>query len=638
MSDLKYRKDIDGLRAIAVSSVILFHASFYHQIPGGFFGVDIFFVISGFLIGRILFTEISQGKFSILRFYERRARRILPALLTVLLVSYFFARTLLAPLEFGDFRNSLVATLAFASNIYFWLHSSYFEAASELKPLLHTWSLGVEEQYYILFPLLIYALRNSKWRMHVLLLCAVLSFIWALATVRSQPNAAFYLLPARAWELLLGAFGAMISLHKVDTYRRSLRVLLSCVGLVLIAISLFRMNASTLHPGFYTLIPTVGTLLVLAAQAPGGLATRILELPPMVFIGKISYSAYLWHQPIFAYWMYRFGKHSFERYSVLLIAITMVMAYFSWKFVEEPARRPSAMPNRRLALYCGAALALLATIMIPQKWIFGDRSNKMLQELAKIENLYEHFDFQKNIRNGVCHSVSMPQRESNGCLAQRKKNLVIFGDSYAASLYEGLREVRDADYPDYGIIQLTDGNAPPFFLEGQIDGGASLLAINDAKLKAISAIQPQKIVMSWMIFGKNSTNDLHKELEKLNETIDRLRQASPRSEIVVVGPYPNWAVSLQKNLIDYLTKNHDMPRYMQQGLSDRERQWDTFFSQNLHKDRTTYISSQKIFCGTSGCLTSVDGSVQGLTAVDWGHLTKAGSLFLAERIASAVFE
>lgn len=206
---MQYRKDIDGLRAIAVGSVILFHAGLSRQLPGGFFGVDIFFVISGFLIGRILFSEIAEGRYSLLRFYERRARRILPALFFVLLLSYGFARLLLTPLAFADFRNSLFATLGFASNIYFWLHSSYFEPASELKPLLHTWSLGVEEQYYILFPLLAFALRNSRWRWAAIALCASASFIWAVATVSAHPNAAFYLLPARAWELLIGALGAL---------------------------------------------------------------------------------------------------------------------------------------------------------------------------------------------------------------------------------------------------------------------------------------------------------------------------------------------------------------------------------------------------------------------------------------------
>ncbi|MGE8319978.1 MAG: acyltransferase family protein [Comamonas sp.] len=632
---MQYRKDIDGLRAIAVGSVILFHAGFHHGISGGFFGVDIFFVISGFLIGRILFDEISEGRFSIPRFYERRTRRILPALLAMLLVTYGFARVLLAPLEFADFRNSLLATLGFASNIYFWLHSGYFEAASELKPLLHTWSLGVEEQYYILFPLLAYALRKSAWRTHALVLCAVLSFVWAIATVTSQPNAAFYLLPARAWELLLGALGALWASRQ--TLGATGRQALSLAGLALITFSITGLDASLPHPGLHTLVPTAGTLLVLAAQAPQGIATRILELPPFVFLGKISYSAYLWHQPIFAYWMHRFGKHSLEKYALLLIAATVVMAYLSWRLIEEPARRPSTTPNRRLALYCGYALALLATIMVPQQWISGSPANKTLQELAQIENLYDYFDFQKNIRNGVCHSVAMPEREKNGCLARRSQNIVLFGDSYAASLYEGLRTVRDADYPGYGIIQLTDGNAPPFLLEGQIDGGASLRAINEAKIKTIASIQPEKIVLTWMIFGKNSTNDPHKELKKLGEVIDRLRQASPHSAIVVIGPYPNWSVSLQKNLLDYLSKNDSFPRYMQQGLSVREQEWDAFFDSHLRKASTTYLSSQKIFCKSSGCLTSVDGSAQGLTAVDWGHLTKAGSLFLARHLAADIF-
>lgn len=639
MSNLKYRRDIDGLRAIAVGSVIFFHASFHNQVPGGFFGVDIFFVISGFLIGRILFTEISEGKFSILRFYERRARRILPALLVVLLISYLFARFLLAPLEFGDFRNSLLATLAFSSNIYFWLHSGYFEAASELKPLLHTWSLGMEEQYYILFPLLAYALRRSQWRLPILILCIILSFAWAATTAAAYPDAAFYLLPARAWELLLGALGAMMSLRPSDYLRRqSVQILLPSMGLMLIAVAIFGMNASVLHPGFSTLIPTIGTLLVLITQSNGSIGTRILELPPLTFLGKISYSAYLWHQPLFAYWMYRFGRHSFEKHALLLIALTVVLAYGSWRFIEEPARKPITTPNRHLSLYFGYVLILLSTIMVPQQWIFNRHSNEALRELASIENLYDYFDFQKNVRNGICHSVSMPERESNGCLHRRSKNLVLFGDSYAASLYEGLKTVRDDRYSDHSIIQLTDGNAPPFLLEGQVDGGASLLTVNESKLKAIAAIQPDKIVLSWMIFGKNSTGDPHKELIKLEEVLDRLRQISPRSSLVVIGPYPNWSVSLQKNLMDYISSNHDFPRYMQQGLSSRESEWDAFFETHLRREGVIYLSSQKILCEPLGCLTSVDGSVQGLTAVAWGHLTKAGSLFLVEQIAPSIFK
>lgn len=633
---MQYRKDIDGLRAIAVGSVILFHAGFHNQIPGGFFGVDIFFVISGFLIGRILFTEISEGRYSLLRFYERRARRILPALLFVLLVSNIFARISLTPLEFSDFRNSLLATLGFGSNIYFWLHSSYFEPASELKPLLHTWSLGVEEQYYILFPLLAFALKQSRWRSALIALCAAASFVWAVATVSEFPNAAFYLLPARAWELLLGALGALWASQFSVTSR--VRIGLSVTGLTLIMAALFGLNARLPHPGTYTLIPTVGTVLILVAQSPSGIATKILQLPPMTFIGKISYSAYLWHQPIFAFSIYRFGKHSFEQYALPLIVITLLFAYGSWKFIENPFRNPT-YTSKKLLIWCNSiSLVLLASVFIPQKWLLQNRTNETLQELSKIENLYNHFEFQKNIRNQVCHSVSMDQRSHNGCLETRKKNIVIFGDSYAASLYQGLLSVRDSHYSDYGIIQLTDGNAPPFLLEGQIDGGASLQAINSAKLQTIEAIQPQKIIMTWMISGKNSTNDPRKELAALNDTIERLRAISPASHIFVVGPVPNWSVSLQKNLMDFIATHGDFPHYMQQGLSNKEAQWDTYFNSHLHQAKTTYLSALDVFCTAAGCLTSVDGTVEGMTSVDWGHLTKAGSIYLAEKIAPQIFE
>jgi peptidoglycan/LPS O-acetylase OafA/YrhL len=633
---MQYRKDIDGLRAIAVGSVILFHAGLSQQLPGGFFGVDIFFVISGFLIGRILFTDIAEGRYSLLRFYERRARRILPALFFVLLLSYVFARLLLTPLAFADFRNSLFATLGFASNIYFWLHSSYFEPASELKPLLHTWSLGVEEQYYILFPLLAYALRNSRWRWAAIALCAAASFIWAVATVSIYPNAAFYLLPARAWELLIGALGALwVAQH---TLSAKSRVALSVLGLVLILVALLGLDAYFPHPGAYTLIPTLGTALVLVAQSQGGIATRLLQLPPMVWLGQISYSAYLWHQPLFAFWIYRFGKSSFEHYAFALIAATLVLAYLSWRFIENPARSAARTSHKRFAWYGAAAVVVLATALVPQTWFLSHRANEALQQLARIENLYDHFEFQKNIRNQICHSVSMADRERNGCLHTRSKNIVLFGDSYAATLYEGLRHERDSKHTDYGIIQLTDGNAPPFFKEGQIDGGAPLRNINEAKLQAIAALQPQKIVISWMINGKNSSADPQKELAALQATIARLQAVSPASGIAVIGPVPNWSVSLQKNLMDFINDQDAFPRYMQQGLSADEAQWDAYFSSHVQKAAVTYLSALDVFCTPAGCLTSVDGTIEGMTAVDWGHLTKAGSQYLAEKIASRIFD
>ncbi|MDR2328262.1 MAG: acyltransferase [Comamonas sp.] len=633
---MQYRKDIDGLRAIAVGSVILFHAGLSQQLPGGFFGVDIFFVISGFLIGRILFSEIAEGRYSLLRFYERRARRILPALFFVLLLSYGFARLLLTPLAFADFRNSLFATLGFASNIYFWLHSSYFEPASELKPLLHTWSLGVEEQYYILFPLLAFALCNSRWRWAAIALCASASFIWAVATVSAYPNAAFYLLPARAWELLIGALGALWVAQY--TLAAKTRVAMSVLGLALILVALLGLSAHLPHPGAYTLIPTLGTALVLVAQSPGGVATRLLQLPPMVWLGQISYSAYLWHQPLFAFWIYRFGKPSFEHSAFALIVATLVLAYLSWRFIENPARSAARTSHQRFVWFGAAAVVVLATALVPQTWFLSHRANEALQQLARIENLYDHFEFQKNIRHQVCHSVSMADRERNGCLDTRSKNMVLFGDSYAATLYEGLRHERDSKHTDYGIIQLTDGNAPPFFQEGQIDGGAPLRNINEAKLQAIAALQPQKIVINWMMNGKNSSDDPHKELAALQATIARLQAVSPHSHIVVIGPVPHWSVSLQKSLMDFINDQDAFPRYMQQGLSANEAQWDAYFSSHLQKPKTTYLSALDVFCTPAGCLTSVDGTIAGMTAVDWGHLTKAGSLYLAEKIAPHIFD
>ncbi|MBP6242553.1 MAG: acyltransferase [Chromatiaceae bacterium] len=338
---MNYRSEVDGLRALAVVSVILFHAGF-EIFGGGYVGVDVFFVISGYLITTIIIDELNTGVFSIVNFYERRARRILPALFLIMAVCIPFAWFLLLPDDMKDFSLSLAMVTIFASNILFWLQSGYFDTAAELKPLLHTWSLAVEEQFYLIFPFfLLMAWRfGKKWIILILTLVALSSLFMAERSAPTQSAAAFYLLPTRGWELAIGSFVAFILSDKGNSeFKPGVSQLLSVLGLALILYSIFAYNESTPFPGLYALVPTIGTTLILIFACPQTAVGKVLGSKPFVAIGLLSYSAYLWHQPLFA-----FARHwSFEKPGLitfgLLFFVTFVLAYLTWRYVERPLRK-----------------------------------------------------------------------------------------------------------------------------------------------------------------------------------------------------------------------------------------------------------------------------------------------------------
>jgi len=359
---VKYRPEIDGLRALAVVPVILFHAGF-HSFSGGFVGVDVFFVISGYLITSIILAELEDGRFSIVNFYERRARRILPVLFFVMAACFPFAWFYLMPVDMKDFIQSLLAVSTFSSNILFWLESDYFDTAAELKPLLHTWSLAVEEQYYIFFPLfLMFTWRMGKaWVLATLVLIFLVSLGMGQWGAYHSPTAAFYLLPTRGWELLIGVFAAFYFNRQVPVLTNVwLNNLLSLAGLSLIGFSIFAFDETVPFPGVFALVPTVGTLLIILFAQQGTLVNRMLSLKLFVGIGLISYSAYLWHQPIFAFVKYTsFTEPSAE----LMISLCMgigLLAYLSWRFVEKPFRNKSVYS--RQFIFTSSAVVTMAFI------------------------------------------------------------------------------------------------------------------------------------------------------------------------------------------------------------------------------------------------------------------------------------
>ncbi len=355
---MQHRPEIDGLRAVAVVPVILFHAG-VGWFSGGYVGVDVFFVISGYLITTIIAAAQDKGTFTILGFYERRARRIMPVLFTVILCCLPFAWAWMLPAQMKSFGESIIAVCLFLSNVLFWQESGYFAAAAEKQPLLHTWSLAVEEQYYVVFPIVLMALHRygARLRFAAVLVAALTSFALAVYGAVAFPNAAFYLPHTRAWELLAGSLCALILLKREQPGND----VLSLIGLAAILAGVFLYDDGTPFPSAWALAPVGGTVLIILFAGPGTLVHRLLSLRLMTGIGLISYSLYLWHQPLFAFARIRSLTEPTPLLMALLTLAAVLLAILSWRFVETPFRtgRITALASGPRVLAATGAVAVV---------------------------------------------------------------------------------------------------------------------------------------------------------------------------------------------------------------------------------------------------------------------------------------
>jgi peptidoglycan/LPS O-acetylase OafA/YrhL len=422
---LTYRPEIDGLRAIAVGAVILYHAPItilgYKPFKGGFIGVDIFFVISGYLITSIILKElVTTGSFSFKHFYERRVRRILPALLFVMLVSLPFAWMYLLPDNFIDYSKSILYSLGFSSNFYFWYSGQQYGAESGLLiPFLHTWSLSVEEQFYILFPivLLITFKYFKKYLVHILILGFIISLGLAEWTSRNYPSASFYFLHTRMWELLAGSILAYFEItfgHR--SKNRILNLLLPFIGLILIGHSILFFNDEMFHPSFYTLSLIIGVCLIIWFSDKNELITKILSTKLFVGIGLISYSLYLWHYPIFAFIKITGLVMGNVTYKLLLIPILLICSVISYYFVEKPFR------NKKNSIKNILILIFISSLILISYNLYVIYNNGVKNRLPEI--------FQQNLRE---RNVNFHQKDST-------QKIVLIGDSHSEALEFNLNE------------------------------------------------------------------------------------------------------------------------------------------------------------------------------------------------------
>ena len=456
---MNYRREIDGLRAVAVLPVILFHAGF-SVFSGGYIGVDVFFVISGYLITSILISELEEERFSIVRFYERRAKRILPALFSVMLACLPLAYMWMLPSQLKDFAQSLVAVVFFGSNILFWSESGYFAADAELKPLLHTWSLAVEEQYYLLFPiflLLAWRFGRSKvfWSVVVIAAISLLLSEWGW---RNKPSANFYLAPTRAWELLVGSICAFLTVGRAIKSNN----ILSAIGLVAIVFAIFCFDEDTPFPSIYALVPVVGTAMIILFGRQGTWVAKLLSKRSFVGIGLISYSAYLWHQPLFAFARLRNLTEPSHVLMGLLAVIALLLAWATWYFVEQPFRRgsnPLLVTRRSVFAWSGSVGAVFVALGLAGHFNDGFSQRKNGNGLS-FEELHARIVVNPGISRECIEQrdISVVVNNSN-CQVGDDPKILLWGDSYAMHLYQALSQNSMAQ--KIGIRQIALSQCMP---------------------------------------------------------------------------------------------------------------------------------------------------------------------------------
>lgn len=473
---MNYRAEIDGLRAVAVLSVMLFHAG-VPFFQGGFVGVDVFFVISGYLITGIIAGELQRGTFSLAHFYERRVRRIVPALVVVTTVSFLLAFWLLLPSEMAPFARSVFSVFTVSSNILFKKETGYFDSDAELKPLLHTWSLSVEEQYYILYPfLLIVVFRFARgYLLPVLAALLVASFACSQYWVATQPAAAFFLLQSRAWELLVGALLALnMPRPAVDAVLSRHAPWLSLAGVAALAWAIFAFSEQTPFPGGSALLPTLGAAALIAGARAGTPVWRCLAWQPLVFVGLLSYSAYLWHQPVLAFARIHFDSELALSLRLGLLGLAFALAYLSWRFVEKPFRKASSISRRTVWWLAAVSAALLLVL-----GRMGDKSDGfeklwLASQQDGVRVLYTALKAEKETNrrmaspthvddDGACrfnvHAVDQALAERlAGCAEKYGKGILVLGDSHAIDLF-GVLKHSAPDHPF--IVGLTQAGCRP---------------------------------------------------------------------------------------------------------------------------------------------------------------------------------
>lgn len=617
-----YRKDIDGLRAVAVLPVVAYHVGL-HALRGGFIGVDVFFVISGFLITQLLYKDIRANRFSIITFYERRIRRIFPALIAVLLAVYVLAILYCLPSELVDVSKSVTAAALSVSNFYFWLHSGYFDGDAISKPLLHTWSLAVEEQFYLFWPLLLFTLhRFVRSRLvPVTLGLSCVSFALSIAGMWYFPSANFYLPFTRAWEL---GIGALLALDAVPVLiGPAMRNVLAALGLALIIASVFLINPDLPFPGLLAAVPCVGAALVILAGRDGdSLVARALSWRPVVFIGLISYSLYLWHWPITVFqktYGAFVGGLSDATVKLLIIAVSLLIATLSWKFIEQPFRTGPWRPSKRRLLQIAATATSLVLALSVSAWAAGGFPARYSARELQVASYLDYPLVHNFGRVGQCYLLADDaQTFAPECLAlaKGKKNFLLLGDSHAAELWYGLSRV----FPDVNFLEAASSDCFPTIVHSLSEAG-DCTHLMDYVLKTVLTqehVDRVLLVARW----KSGL------LDNVAATLAWLK--ARHIPVTVLGPTGRYDTPFPRLLISAMRESD--PQLVQEHVDSTVKSVDAELSRLVAAQGVPYVSLFHLQCDLADCALRSKGMPM---IFDDEHYTGEGSIIMAERMRAA---
>ncbi len=642
----KYRPDIDGLRAIAVLSVVSFHA-FPNAINGGFIGVDIFFVISGFLISSIIFSSLEKNSFSFVEFYSRRIKRIFPALLLVLVASYILGWFVLLADEYKQLGKHIAGGAGFISNFIFWNESSYFDNAAETKPLLHLWSLGIEEQFYIVWPLLLcFAWKQQLNLLTITLIVAVISFTLNSVNVDSDAVATFYSPQTRFWELLVGSILAYITLYKQNMFSNFKQKfdtgidvwlgpiiyaqaperngvtrlnLQSLLGILLIVVGILVITKEKHFPGWWAVLPTSGAVLIISAGRHAWLNRTVLSNRILVWFGLISFPLYLWHWPLLSFARIIEGGKPTQGIRFTAIVIAMMLAWLTYKLIEKPIRFGNHSKLKTITLLVLMIVTGYVGYNCYKEDGFGFRFPKIVQDLTQ----YKYTPTISHCFLGIGQGTNLfktleackPQFDNN------KKSLLLWGDSHAAHLYAGYKTTFEEQF---NILERTSAGCPPILNMEIGDRPQECKQINDYMFEFIKNEKPSKIVLNarWNLYDWKQIEGTIIQLQKLGIT-----------DIDLIGPVPQWIDSLPKQLYLKFKSDslHQLPKRMAFGLSQDSIQIDPLLFKLATQLGVNYISPVKILCDGAGCITRLGDTSDTLIVYDNGHLTEIGSRFLVSQ-------
>lgn len=634
MEQSEYRPDIDGLRALAVVPVILFHAG-STWLPGGFIGVDIFFVISGYLISSIILRETTTGDFSFLSFYERRLRRIIPALLVVLIATVATFQVIALPDQAQQTAESGIAAMLSVSNFYFWQTSGYFSPAAEFMPLLHTWTLAVEEQFYLIFPVVVLVILKLRLPMKwVFAIGTVAAFALGWWLSMTKPSVAYYLLPARAWEL---AIGAVLAVGVVPAVRgTALRELLPAFGIGLIIFSLFYIRSGMIFPGWVALIPCLGAAMIIHAGGQSWIAQNILGARPVVFVGLLSYSLYLWHWPVLTAVRMRTANAHIEL-SVAAVAIvaTFVLAWASWRYVERPFRDRRSLPNGRMlgVLGAGATLAIAISTLSIAAGGFPGRLSERAQELLAGAYDTEHFQ--------SCPEGSFVNACRFGAVNEPIR-LAVIGDSYTPMLNSPMGKIATM-MGGSGVLwwhsacPMLDGAWREN--DGYRKNCTSFKEQVFTELGSMTSLEKVILVGSWAgQLGLPGDNAIHPLVDEgshdtsmagsfqafersMTRTLEKLEDLG--LEVVILGSAPGAGFDVPRVLALADLNNVDQPTSVDAShVRDVQMQVGDLITSIIHdREDVRYVPIWDVFCPAEICLITIGNAP---LYSDGGHMSGRG--------------